>query len=152
MSLQHLTMNEVDAEIKSLKVNGISVVPQFEILPYKGNFGVSALRYLESYSGSGNTVNQFSNGIQIFRSTQIKKIYARKNNDSPTTVFQLFKSDIQFLSVTNIDTITINTGTKLSIKEIDYTLQDGEILFVSTSSTGTGNPQEVSVFIESQNV
>ena len=151
MSLQHLTMNEVEAEIKSLKVNGIPVIPQFGIFPFKGNFGVQGTRYLSSYAGTGSTNNEFTNGIQIFRPTKISMIIARKSNDSPTTVFQLFKSDINFANFTNIDTITIIAGLKLSVKIIDYTLQTGDILLVSTTSSGAGNPQDVSVFIESQN-
>ena len=31
-------MNEVEAEIKSLKVNGIAVIPQFGNFPFKGSF------------------------------------------------------------------------------------------------------------------
>jgi len=151
MSLQHLTMNEVEAEIKSLKVNGIPVIPQFGIFPYKGSFAVQATRYLESYSGTGKTSNDFNNGIQIFRPTKIIAGYFRRSGINPTTTYNVFKTDIYFQTITNIESVVSQPGSPLFVKALDYTLQAGEILFVSTSSTGTGNPGDVAVTIEYQN-
>lgn len=151
MSLQHLTMNEVEAEIKSLKVNGIPVIPQFGIFPFKGNFGVQGTRYLSSYAGTGSTSNDFNNGIQIFRPTKISTAYFRRSGINPVTTFNIFKTDIYFQTITNIETVVLQPGSPLHVKALDYTLQAGEILFVSTSSTGTGNPGDVAVTIEYQN-
>ena len=151
MSLQHLTMNELDCEVKSLKINGVPVIPQFGIFPFKGSFGVQGTRYLESYSGNGKTSNDFNNGIQMFRPTKISTGYFRRSGINPATTFNIFKTDIYFQTITNIESVVLQAGSPLHVKALDYTLQAGEILFVSTSSTGTGNPGDVAVTIECQN-
>ena len=101
-------MNELDCEVKSLKINGVPVIPQFGIFPFKGSFGVQGTRYLESYSGNGKTSNDFNNGIQMFRPTKISTGYFRRSGINPSTSFNVFKTDIYFQTITNIETIVLH--------------------------------------------
>jgi len=150
MSINHIGTNELDGNFKTLKINNQVVsLPITEIYPFTGNFGVQAERYLQPYSGNGTSTNGILNQISSYKPIKITGMICRKNNPTPTTDFILFKSDITLQNFVNLQTVQIPAGSQLGTSPVlNIAISSSELLFCRTTSSGSGNPQEVQVVVQ----
>jgi len=156
MSLNHINTNELDANFKSLKINNQPINTSTtikEFINFSGNFGVQGERYLQPWSGSGTSSANLANQISPYKSIKIVGMICRKNNSQPDTNFILYKSDITLNNFVDLQTINVPTGFTFGTSLVlNIPISSGECLWVRSSSTGTGNPQDVQVTITYEQV
>jgi hypothetical protein len=150
MSINHIGTNELDGNFKTLKINNQVVsLPVTEIYPFTGNFGVQGERYLQPYSGNGTSSNGVPNQISSYKPIKITGMICRKNNPTPTTNFILFKSDINLSNFVDLQTVSIPAGAQFGLSPVlNIAISSSELLFCRTTSSGSGNPQEVQVVVQ----
>ena len=156
MSINHINTNELDANFKSLKVNNVPIVSSStttEFVNFSGNFSVQAERYLQPWSGNGTSTTNLANQISPYKAIKIVGMICRKNNPSPSTNFILYKGNITLSSFTDLQTINIPAGFTFGTSLVlNIPISSTEVLFCRTTSSGTGNPQEVQVIITYEQV
>ena len=150
MSLNHLTNPNVNVNCKSLKINNISINDYLEnktVYKWNGSFGVQGERYLEAYSGNGTSGLQLRNMIKTSGYIKYLTIEVFRQNTSPTTTFILYNTDDNLTNPVDLATIILNPNESNKSQQIDLKIIEAKPLFVRTSSSGNGNPQDVSFFL-----
>jgi hypothetical protein len=117
------------------------------VYKWNGSFSVQAERYLEAYSGSGTSGLQIKNMIKTSGYIKYLTIEVYRQNPTPTTTFILYNTDDNFLNPTDISTIILNSNERNKSQQLDLNITEAKPLFVRTTSTGNGNPQDVSFFL-----
>ena len=70
-----------------------------------------------------------------------------RQNTSPTTTFILYNTDDNLTNPVDLATIVLNPNENNKSQQIDLKITTAKPLFVRITSSGNGNPQDVSFFL-----